>query len=215
MNQIVICLIFVSLFLSCEDGEEKNKKRIQNQNNFMFLLSYSRETGNCKIEITDETTKLKTTTCNRKPNGVCNINTSLITQSEITLQLSEGKKITDKYSECELSFLQSGILLLKPTTSEEESKMKSNTIYASIESCESDGFNLNSESRLATFHELRFLESARGKIGKTAKNITINRFLSLTIRERATACLEKEYSLAERNFYDDLVLSRIVESVRK
>ena len=193
----LIFVLSVSLFHCGEEGKAKQKERNQNQTQFLILISAFRSEGNC-VKVTKQSS-VDVSTCSRKPRGICNINQSLVTQSEVTFQLSETKKISDRTPDCQESILQSGLMFLKPTTQAEETNIKNITNYQTVDSCEASGFSLSQASqRLATYDELVFMDSPGGKIGFAAIKISASVFLPKVNRDFATSCLEKEFTVTER-----------------
>ncbi|TGN14583.1 hypothetical protein [Leptospira ilyithenensis] len=187
-------------FYCGEEGEVKGKERNQTQTQFLILISAFRAEGNC-IKTTKQSS-VEIVTCSRKQRGICNINLSLVTQSEVTFLLNETKKISDRTTDCQESILQSGLLFLKPTTQEEESSIKNLISYQTIDSCETSGFSLSLASqRLATYEELVFMDSSGGRIGLAAAKISANGFLPKVNRDFANSCLEKEFTAEERELF--------------
>lgn len=203
------------LVTSCEDGETKLEKQNKFQTEFLLTLTRYREEGNCRKSILAENLVDKTITCSRKPRGYCSINQSLLTQGEINYLLTEGKKVRDRNPDCETSFLQSGILLLTATTAKDEESIRSKHEYITVPTCEEDGFTLNQNVRLATFTEVLLTDSARGRIGRSAKVLSLNLFATASIREKAKLCLEQEFTESERDFLSNLVAGKILLEVSK
>lgn len=215
MIRIIVLFVTLIFFIECEDGESKLQKKNQTQNEFLLFLLKYREEGNCKKSVLGSDNSTKTTSCNRKPRGFCNINQSLTNQGEINFLFSEAKKVRDRTPECETSFFQSGILLTTATTTEEESNIRLKHEYVTVISCENDGFVLASNTSLATFDELKFLETARGKIGRTAKVLSLNPFVPASTRASARTCLEKEFIDTERNIFTDVTSGKIITEISK
>ncbi len=213
MRSSLIILLIACMF-SCEDGETKLAKQNLDQTYLLVYLVNVREEGNCK-KVVSNTNNTQTTTCSRKPRGFCSIKQSIITQGEINFLLSEGKKVRDRTSDCELSFLQSGLLTTTATTTEDEATIRGNTIYSVVSSCENDDFIIRDKTRLATSTEILFLESAKGRIGRTASVLSINRLATVTIRNQARSCLEKEFSDSERGLFTDLGSGTVLLEVSK
>ncbi|TGL61860.1 hypothetical protein EHQ58_04400 [Leptospira ognonensis] len=211
-----ICLLYLILIVTyCEDGETKLEKQNKFQTEFLITLTRYREEGNCRKSILAENLVDKTLTCSRKPRGYCSINQSLITQGEINFLITEGKKVKDRNSNCETSFLQSGILLLTATTAKDEESIRSKHEYVTVSNCEDDGFILNENVRLATFSEIQLIESARGRIGRSAKLLSLSLLTTASIREKAKLCLEQEYSENEIDFFSNLVAGKVLLEVSK
>ncbi|WP_411821357.1 hypothetical protein [Leptospira sp. 'Mane'] len=209
-------LVLSVSFFSCEanDGESKQKEKNQTQTNFLIILSAFRSEGNC-IKTTKQSSA-EVSVCNRKPRGVCNIGQSLLTQSEVTFQLSEMKKIADHSPDCQESILQSGLLSLKATTPEEEANNKNQISYQTVDSCEAAGYVLAlSSQRYATYGELTFLSSAKGKIGSAAMKISSTILLPKTNRDVADSCLLREFTQQERELLGFIKDGIVIQEVEK
>ncbi len=181
----------------------------------MIVLSRFNEEGNCKRTIFNENTQTTSVNCNRYPRGICNIDLSIVSSGEITFQINEGRKLAERVVECDLSFLQSGILSTTSTSQTDEQSLRKNVTYSSVSTCEGYGFLIPEGKRLSLSSELTFLESARGKIGRTASLLRDNIFLTQTIRDRARICLSNEYSLDERSLFDDLKSGKVITEIAK
>jgi hypothetical protein len=215
LKRIAFAILLLIGSISCDSGETKQKNQNEIQTNFLITIVKFREEGNCKKSVTNSSITDRTVTCNRKPRGFCNINQSLVTQGEVTYLLSEAKKVRDRNSDCETSFLQSGILLTTATSSTDEERIRSKHEYITVTSCEEDGFVINSVTRLASFEEFKFLDTARGKIGRTAKTLSLSPLTTVSIRDKAKLCLEKEFIESERSFFTDLVAGKIITEISK
>ncbi|MDF3818931.1 hypothetical protein P3G55_03410 [Leptospira sp. 96542] len=197
LHPFIFFSIFLLLFATCEDGESLKKKNESNELLFLVSIQYIRSLGNCKRIETQENSGVITTTCSRTPSGVCNVESLFYTQADLSYSIREGRDITNVYPECFESFIQSGIPNLKITTEENKTKMRTLNQFVVVESCEMEGLSLPSNERLATYHEIQFLESPKGKIGLAAKFITGFALAQTTSKANANQCLDKVFSQKE------------------
>lgn len=188
MSQIYL---FSILFLvSCfETGEELQRKKEEEQTQLLTTLVWQRNYGNCIKTDTNTNTR----TCSRRPLGVCNQGQLIITQAEVNFILNETRIIQNRTTDCQESILQSGLLNTKATTNANIDSIQSRYQFLVTESCEIAGIQPATGTRLATFFELQWLESPRGKTAKAAKVIAANGFLPQSSRDKANACLQLEF----------------------
>ncbi len=212
----ILFTFFLMLYvLSCNEGSDKIQAKNEREQTLMIVLSRFNEEGNCKRTIFNENTQSTSVTCNRYPRGICNIDLSIVSSGEITFQINEGRKLAERVVECDLSFLQSGILSTTSTSQTDEQSLRKNVTYITVASCEADGILIPEGKRLTLASELTFLESARGKIGRTASILRDNIFLTQTIRDRARICLSNEFTLDERSLFDDLKSGKVITEIAK
>ncbi|PJZ47002.1 hypothetical protein [Leptospira brenneri] len=198
MKRIIIHLSLILFLISCfESGEEKQKEKENKETIFLTTLYLIRESGNC-IK-TDTTLTNNNRFCSRRPLGICSVNQLILTQSELNVILNEMRTIQNRTTDCQESILQSGILSLKATTALETENLKSKYTFQVAETCELEGFQTSASARFATFSEIQWLESARGKIAKGAKTIAANGFLPQANRDRANSCLQLEFKDWEKD----------------
>jgi len=215
LKSLNLTIAILLLVFSCDDGETKLKNENRQQTEFLFALLKYREEGNCRKTVSNTNNSNKIVSCNRKPRGFCNLNQSLITSGDVNFLFSEAKKVRDRTPECETSFIQSGILLTKASTTSEEESIRKNHEYLTLTSCEDDGFVLTNNTKLATLGELLLLESARGRIGYAARVLNSNPLSSINIRETARLCLEKEFNDSERTLFSDVLTGKVLSEIRK
>lgn len=198
MKRIIIGFCFFLFFTSCfENGEEKQKEEENKQTVYLTTFYWIRQSGNC-IK-TDTTLSTNNQFCSRRPLGICSVNQLILTQSELNVLLNDMRTIQNRTADCQESILQSGILSLKATTVTETENLKSKYTFRVAESCELEGFQTAAGVRFASFTEIQWLESVRGKIAKAAKTISANGFLPQATRDRANSCLQLEFKDWEKD----------------
>nr|WP_232374026.1 hypothetical protein [Leptospira chreensis] len=194
----LFCFSMVLFFTSCfESGEDVKKEEDNKQTLYLSTLYWVRQSGNC-IK-TNTSLSANNQFCSRRPLGICTVNQLILTQQELNVQLNEMRTIQSRTADCQDSILQSGILILKATTTTETDTLKSKFTFRVAESCELEGFQVASGARFADFSEIQWLESVRGKIAKAAKSIAANTFLPLANRDRANSCLNLEFKDWEKD----------------
>ncbi|EOQ89936.1 putative lipoprotein [Leptospira yanagawae serovar Saopaulo str. Sao Paulo = ATCC 700523] len=202
-----IFYIFLLLLISCfESGKDLQKKQEENQTWILTTLYWQRNFGNC-IK-TDSNTNTKT--CSRRPLGVCNHNQLIVTQAEVNLNLNETNGLLGRTPDCQESILQSGILSLSATTNANSESLKSRYLFQVTESCEGSGYVPSANVRLASFSEIQWLESVRGKIAKAAHTISINGFLPQANRDKANNCLRLEFLEWEKDLAKENVENKVL-----
>ncbi|WP_108978330.1 hypothetical protein [Leptospira ryugenii] len=201
----VSSLLFLIVFIAaCNGGKDELEKRNNETSQVMLLLSYSRSLGNCKK--TTKTNDKENSVCSRWPSGLCNHDLLFFTSGEISKLLSDGNDIIKQNANCSDAFAQSGIFSLRTSTYQEQDNVIRDNRFEVIDNCVSPV-----SARLATFEELVFLSSAKGRIGKAATTLQSNLFLSAPIRGRSTDCLRTEFSENERKLLEDWLAKRVLE----
>ncbi|TGN19744.1 hypothetical protein [Leptospira idonii] len=178
---------------------------------FTMILSDFRMQGNCLKSVSSGSTV--TRTCSRYPRGYCFINLYIRTKEEAASSLNAGRKIIERVSLCQESLVLSGVPAVKQTTAEEENQIRANYGFEVVNSCEEAGVSLVSSKRLASYEELLFLESVRGKVARAAWTISKNPFLSAASRNNANSCLEKEFTPSEKDLAKQVVETTLLLEV--
>ncbi|WP_246837485.1 hypothetical protein [Leptospira bouyouniensis] len=181
-------------------------KKEEEQTWILSTLYWQRNSGNC-IKLDSNT---NTRTCSRRPSGVCNVNQLIVTQAEVNFNLNETRNIQNRIPDCQESILQSGILSQGATSNSNTDTIKSRYSFQVVETCENVGIQPNSGTRLATFFEIQWLESPRGKISKAAKLIAANGFLPQSSRDKANSCLQLEFLEWEKELAQENNLNKIL-----
>lgn len=207
MRQKILLIICLFIFTRCfESGEDLQKKKEEEQTWILSTLYWQRNSGNC-IKLDSNT---NTRTCSRRPSGVCNVNQLIVTQAEVNFNLNETRNIQNRIPDCQESILQSGILSQGATSNSNTDTIKSRYSFQVVETCENVGIQPNSGTRLATFFEIQWLESPRGKISKAAKLIAANGFLPQSSRDKANSCLQLEFLEWEKELAQENNLNKIL-----
>ncbi|XDD46398.1 hypothetical protein AB3N60_17095 [Leptospira sp. WS39.C2] len=194
-HRFLLLFIIFALFSCFESGEEVQKQEEEKQTWILTTLSWQRNFGNC-IKLDNDT---NSRVCSRRPLGVCNVNQLIVTQAEVNFTINETRNIQSRIPDCQESILQSGLLSLKATTNANIDTFKSKYGFSVTESCEVSGIQPSAGTRLATFVEIQWLESTRGKVAKAAKIISTNGFLPQSSRDKANSCLQLEFLEWEKN----------------
>lgn len=213
MKQILLGFSMILFLASCFESGEEVKKEEENKQTFYLTTFYLvRQSGNCIKTNTSLTSNNQF--CSRRPLGVCNVNQLIVTQAEVNVILNEARIIQSRTVDCQESILQSGVLSTKATTVANIDSFKSQYTFRVVETCELEGFQEASGTRLANFTEIQWLESVRGKIAKAAKSISANTFLPQANRDRANSCLNLEFKDWEKDLAqgnnDNKILVEIV-----
>ncbi|MCZ8342209.1 MAG: hypothetical protein O9301_04190 [Leptospira sp.] len=194
-------LIFLFFLFSCREGTELQKKENEEQSAWMFTIAILRSQGNCKIkEFKNETENVS---CDRRPRGLCTVEEKILSQGEISKQISDARKITDSNTNCLESVIASEILNLKPTTETEKMEIYSKFLYETINSCEEIGLLLSEGERLASLEEYLFLVSVPGKIGRSANTLRNFPLSTISTKEKANDCFVKNFTDKEREILED------------
>jgi len=190
LKQWFIIMISILALPSCfESGKDVQNKKEEEQTWILTTLYWQRNSGNCiKLD-----TNTNSRTCSRRPLGICNVNQLIVTQAEVNFLLNETKNLQNRVPDCQESILQSGILNTKATTNANTDSFKTRYGFTVTESCEVAGIQPAAGTQLATFVQIQWLESARGKIAKSAKAIVANGFLPQSSRDKANSCLQIEF----------------------
>ncbi|TGM55883.1 hypothetical protein EHQ91_13410 [Leptospira biflexa] len=208
MKQVIIFITCLFLHTSClQSGEDIQQKNEEETTWLLSTLLWQRNSGNC-IK-TDTNTNISM--CSRRPLGICNVNQLIVTQAEVNYTLNESRTIQNRNPDCQESILQSGILSQSATSNANSDTIKARYRFLVTESCEASGVQPSSDTRFATFFEIQWLESTRGKIAKAAKSIVANGFLPQNSRDKANSCLQLEFlewekGLAEGNLQNKILI---------
>ncbi|TGL86715.1 hypothetical protein EHQ68_15570 [Leptospira congkakensis] len=198
MKKFTIGFSLLLCLISCfENGDEKQKEEENKQTVSLTTLYLVRQSGNC-IK-TNTTLSSNNRFCSRRPLGICNVNQLILTQSELNVILNDTRIIQARTTDCQESIALSGVLSLKATTVANIDSFKSQYTFQVVETCELEGFQTSAGTRFATFTEIQWLESVRGKIAKAAKTISANTFLPQANRDRANSCLNLEFKDWEKD----------------
>lgn len=201
-NRILkLILVFILFINSCREGTELQKKENEEQTTWMFTIAILRSQGNCKVrELKNETEILS---CDRRPRGLCTVEEKILSQGEITKQISDARKFTDSNVNCLESVIASEILNLKPTTETEKTEIYSKFFYETVNSCEEVGMILLDGEELANLDKYLFLVSVPGKIGRSANTLRNFPLSTTSTKEKANDCFMKNFSEKEREILED------------
>lgn len=207
---LIMFILGLSFFVTCEDGEEIRKKETKTIDLFLLTISYLRSQGNCKV--IEKSDPSDTVSCNRKPNGLCTSNEKIITSGELTKTIKEARDFIDLYPNCFESLGQSGLLSTKVTTESEKEEILTNYIYETVSSCEEIGLVLLPSESLANLEEILFLESPKGKIGRAAQVLKNFPLSPLSTKDKANFCLSEGFSESERTLLQNFQIGNIILS---